>query len=199
MTITQKSGISLQIGVTASYSTSEIYTDSLAMKQLEVFEDQLAYEDRFGERTLLLTKNYQDELIKFEAEIPQLEDIKEEKPEYWDLDDENKIVNVSYSASITKGSGMCLEFLGTISNEEICIHSVLIKQPEVFEDRAYEGPSFIDLDENLLKAFLKYLAIRGNDFNTFDFIPHHMLKKRHREYFLWLEKIKNFIEKPPHS
>lgn len=99
--------------------------------------------DRYGERTLLLTKNYQDELIKFEAEIPRLEDIKEEKPEDWDSDDENKIISVSYAASITKGSGMCLEFLGTISNEEICIHSVLIKQPEVSEDRAYEGPSFM--------------------------------------------------------
>jgi hypothetical protein len=65
----------------------------------------------------------------------------EEKPEDWDLDDENKIV--SGVRSITKGSGMCLEFLGTISNEEICIHSVLIKQPEVSEDRAYEGPSFM--------------------------------------------------------
>jgi hypothetical protein len=43
VTITQKSGMSLQIGVTASYS--EIYIDSSAMKQPEVSKDQLTYED----------------------------------------------------------------------------------------------------------------------------------------------------------
>jgi hypothetical protein len=55
VTITQKSGMSLQFGVTAKKigmrcmfgvrtSDYEICIDSLAMKQPEVSEDQLAYE-----------------------------------------------------------------------------------------------------------------------------------------------------------
>lgn len=150
------------------------------------------FKERLGERTLVLTKNYKDEIIKFEVEIPpQLENQEDEE---YNKPDEEKIVRVPLAVSITKGSGMCLEFLGTLLRNEICIDSVSIKQPGVSEDRAYEGPYFIDLDRNLQKAFLNYLVIRGINLNTFHFLPHYMLKKAHREYLFWLMNIKNFIE-----
>lgn len=99
------------------------------------------FKERLGERTLVLTKNYKDEIIKFEVEIPpQLENQEDEE---YNKPDEEKIVRVPLAVSITKGSGMCLEFLGTLLRNEICIDSVSIKQPGVSEDRAYEGPYFM--------------------------------------------------------
>lgn len=45
--------------------------------------------------------------------------------------------------TITKGSGVSLQFGVTASDFEICIDSLSIKQPEVSEDQlAYEGPEF---------------------------------------------------------
>ncbi|KAE8099333.1 hypothetical protein FH972_017325 [Carpinus fangiana] len=154
----------------------------------------LQIEDRPRERTVLLTISFDDEIIKVEADIPQIGTEDED-------DKKDDIETIPLFVTITQKSGMSLQIgvTASYSTSEIYTDSLAMKQPEVFEDQlAYEGPEFYDLDENLQKAFLKYLAIRGIDFNTFDFMPHHMLKKRHREYFLWLEKIKNFIEKPPH-
>lgn len=45
--------------------------------------------------------------------------------------------------SITKESGVSLQFGVTASDNEICIDSLSFKQPEVSEDQlAYEGPEF---------------------------------------------------------
>jgi complement component 1 Q subcomponent-binding protein len=45
--------------------------------------------------------------------------------------------------TITKKSGMSLQFGVTASDDGICIDSLAMKQPEVSEDQpAYEGPEF---------------------------------------------------------
>ncbi|KAE8099328.1 hypothetical protein FH972_017319 [Carpinus fangiana] len=84
----------------------------------------------------------------------------------------------------------------TASDGEICIDSLAMKQPEVSEDQpAYEGPEFNDLDENLKKAFHKYLECRGINTTTAMFLGEYMRNKDSEEYLLWLKNIKSFIEK----
>lgn len=52
-----------------------------------------------------------------------------------------------------------------------------------------------DLDENLQKAFHKYLEIRGIKPSTTNFLHEYMINKDSREYLNWLNKLKKFIEK----
>ncbi|KDO48135.1 hypothetical protein CISIN_1g041661mg, partial [Citrus sinensis] len=71
-----------------------------------------------------------------------------------------------------------------------------VKQPEASDDQlAYEGPDFGDLDENLQKAFHKYLEIRGIKASTTNFLQEYMINKDSKEYLGWLKNLKKFIEK----
>ncbi|KAK7845530.1 uncharacterized protein CFP56_009257 [Quercus suber] len=90
-----------------------------------------------------------------------------------------------------------LEYFGiTALPDEICIDSLSIKLPDASEDQlAYEGPDFNDLDENLQKAFHKYLEIRGIKPSTTNTLREYMDIKESNEYLLWLKNIKKFIEK----
>lgn len=51
-----------------------------------------------------------------------------------------------------------------------------------------------DLDENLQKAFHKYLEIRGIKPSTTNFLHEYMINKDSREYLVWLKKLKEFVE-----
>lgn len=54
--------------------------------------------------------------------------------------------------------------------------------------------SFSDLDENLQKAFYKYLEIRGISPMTTNFLHEYMINKDSREYLWWLKNLKQFIQ-----
>lgn len=54
---------------------------------------------------------------------------------------------------------------------------------------------FSDLDENLQKAFHKYLEIRGIKPSTTNFLQEYMINKDSKEYLGWLKNLKKFIEK----
>ncbi|KAE8099330.1 hypothetical protein FH972_017321 [Carpinus fangiana] len=164
-------------------------------------------EDRPGERTILLTRSFEDEIIKVEVDILQIgtkdEDEEEDGDEDYKKDD---IDSIPLFVTITQKSGMSLQFgvtakkngevyMGGVitSNYEICIDSLAMKQPEVSEDQlAYEGPEFTDLDENLKKAFHKYLEYRGIDTTMAILLGESMRNKDSEEYLLWLKNIKSF-------
>lgn len=50
-----------------------------------------------------------------------------------------------------------------------------------------------DLDENLQKAFHKYLEIRGISPSTTNFLHEYMINKDSREYLIWMKDLKKFI------
>ena len=52
-----------------------------------------------------------------------------------------------------------------------------------------------DLDENLQKAFNKYLELRGITAITTNFLHEYMINKDSREYLHWLQSLKEFVEK----
>lgn len=51
-----------------------------------------------------------------------------------------------------------------------------------------------DLDENLQKAFHKYLEIRGIKPSTTNFLHEYMINKDSKEYLMWLKNVKAFIK-----
>ncbi|XP_015897155.2 uncharacterized protein At2g39795, mitochondrial [Ziziphus jujuba] len=152
-------------------------------------------QDNTGERTIFLTREFDDEIIKVEVDMPNIsaEDEGDEDAENdEDVSDQSSIPLV---VSVSKGSGLHLEFGVTAYPDEITIDSLSIKQPEGSEEQlAYEGPEFSDLDENLQKAFLKYLEVRGINPSTTNFLHEYMIKKDNKEYLEWLKNLKNFIE-----
>ncbi|KAL5809250.1 hypothetical protein ACOSQ3_029941 [Xanthoceras sorbifolium] len=153
-------------------------------------------QDNPGERTILLTREYQDEIIKVEVDMPNVEGADEDGDDDNEDDEADNRYTIPLVVSITRGSGTCLEFGATASPDEIQIDSLSIKQPEASEDQiAYEGPDFEDLDENLQKAFHKYLEIRGIKPSTTNFLHAYMINKDSKEYLGWLNNLKKFVEK----
>ncbi|KAF3951016.1 hypothetical protein ACB098_09G101600 [Castanea mollissima] len=154
-------------------------------------------ENNPGQRTIILKSNYHNEAIRVEVDMPQPDEIEEGENDDDAADDEaSSGSSIPLVVSITKGSGLCLEFGITALPDEICIDSLSIKLPDTSEDQlAYEGPDFNDLDENLQKAFHKYLEIRGIKPSTTNTLREYMDVKESNEYLLWLKKIKKFIEK----
>lgn len=51
-----------------------------------------------------------------------------------------------------------------------------------------------DLDENLQKAFHKYLEIRGIKPSTTNFLHEYMIEKDNKEYVRWLKDVKDFVQ-----
>ncbi|GLT92598.1 hypothetical protein SLE2022_104290 [Rubroshorea leprosula] len=150
-------------------------------------------QDTPGERTVCLTRKYQDEIINVNVDLPNALD----QPEHDDEDEgEESQTSVPMVVSVSKGNGVCLEFGITASPDQISIDSLSVKKPEASEDElAYEGPDYSDLDENLQKAFEKYLEIRGITTYTTNFMLSYMKDKDNREYLQWLRELKNFVAK----
>ncbi|TKY65977.1 mitochondrial protein [Spatholobus suberectus] len=169
--------------------------DDHAQHRVEIPDDfPFEIEDNPGERTIQLKGQYGDETIRVQVDIPNVAPEENE-------DDEDGEKNASESSiplvvSVFKGNGVCLEFGVTAFPDEISIDSLSIKQSEESEDQlAYEGPEFTDLDENLQKAFHKYLDIRGIKPSTTNFLQEYMFAKDNKEYLMWLKNLKNFVEK----
>ncbi|KAK6933106.1 Mitochondrial glycoprotein [Dillenia turbinata] len=152
--------------------------------------------DNPGEQTITLTREFNGESIKVEVHMPSLVTGEEDDDE--DDNDNNEAANdssIPLVVSICKKRVVCLEFGCTAYADEISIDSLSVKDPESSDDKIpYEGPDFTDLDENLQKAFHKYLEIRGIKPSTTNFLHEYMINKDSREYLQWLKNIKQFIE-----
>lgn len=186
------------IGVLQSEIECAETEESPDHKILEDLPDGFPFEiqDTPGERTILLKRQYQDEKITVEVDMPTVTEEQEENEDDEKNEEEGYQSSVPLVVSITKGNGLSLEFGVTAYPDEITIDSLSIKQPEGSEDQlAYEGPDFNDLDENLQKAFHKYLEIRGIKPSTTNFLLEYMSYKDSREYLQWLKNLKTFVGK----
>ncbi|PHU28003.1 hypothetical protein BC332_00096 [Capsicum chinense] len=154
-------------------------------------------EDHPGQETITLTREYQGESIDVEVHMPDLVTGNEDEMENIPRDDSERAnqSQIPLVVRVSKKNGLCLEFGLTAFADEIAIDSLSIKDPKVAEDQiAYEGPDFSDLDENLQKAFHKYLEIRGVKPSTTNFLHEYMINKDTGEYVMWLKNLKKFIE-----
>ncbi|XP_030543965.1 uncharacterized protein At2g39795, mitochondrial-like [Rhodamnia argentea] len=146
-------------------------------------------EDKPGSATITLSRKYEGEEIKVEVSCPKCvtsDDIQA-------YSDEKE--SIPLVISIANGSGQCIKFDCVAYTDNLDIDCLGIKNPENSEDQiAYEGRDFQDLDENLQKAFHKYLAIRGIRASAANFLYGYMINKDSREYLMWLKMLKKFVE-----
>ncbi|KAL3521139.1 hypothetical protein ACH5RR_019288 [Cinchona calisaya] len=154
-------------------------------------------QDNPGLYTVTLTREYQGETIVVEVQMPSTV-----TGEHADIDDDGDAGDEKGAQSelplvvrVSKSRGPCLEFNCTAFPDDISIDSLSVRDPDISEDQiGYEGPEFTDLDENLQKAFHKYLEIRGVKPSTTNFLHEYMINKDDREYVRWLKNLKKFVE-----
>lgn len=155
-------------------------------------------EDVPGQQTITLSRKYQDESITVEVHMPDLVTGGEDDNEDDDDDDDDEKPTQSHVplvVKVAKSHKFILEFNCTAYPDEISVDSMSVKKPDSAEDEiAYEGPDFSDLDENLQKAFHKYLEIRGIKPSTTNFLHEYMINKDSREYMMWLKNLKKFVQ-----
>ncbi|QCE11790.1 uncharacterized protein At2g39795, mitochondrial [Vigna unguiculata] len=169
--------------------------DVHAQHQVDIPDDfPFEIEDNPGERTIQLKRQFGDETIRVQVDIPNVGPEENEDDENENDEKNESESSIPLVVSVFKGNGVSLEFGITAFPDEISIDSLSIKQSEESEDQlAYEGPEFLDLDENLQKAFHKYLEIRGIKPSTTNFLQEYMFAKDRKEYLMWLKNLKNFV------
>ncbi|CAA7028996.1 unnamed protein product [Microthlaspi erraticum] len=153
-------------------------------------------EDNPGRQSVTLTRDYKGEHIKVVVSMPSLDADEDEVDEDDDDDGASNGSSIPLVVTVTKKSGVSLEFSCMAFPDEIAIDALSVSQPgNTLEDQlANEGPDFEDLDENLKKTFYKYLEIRGVKASTTNFLHEYMMRKEKREYLLWLKNVKKFME-----
>ncbi|KAK6145405.1 hypothetical protein DH2020_022225 [Rehmannia glutinosa] len=154
-------------------------------------------EDHPGQQTITLTREYQGETITVEVHMPDLVTGEENDDDDNDEEGEGRgnQSSIPLVVRVSKKSGPSLEFGCTAYPDEIAIDTLAVKDPETSEEQiAYEGPDFADLDENLQKAFHKYLEIRGIKPSTTNFLHGYMIDKDSREYVTWLKNLQKFVQ-----
>ncbi|CAH2058694.1 unnamed protein product [Thlaspi arvense] len=154
-------------------------------------------EDNPGKQTVTLTRDYKGEHVKVVVSMPSLDaDDNEDDDEDDDDDGRSNESSIPLDVTVTKKSGLSLEFSCVAFPDEIAIDALSVNHPgDYLEDKlANEGPDFEDLDENLKKAFYKYLEIRGVKASTTNFLHEYMVRKSKREYLLWLKNVQKFME-----
>lgn len=58
----------------------------------------------------------------------------------------------------------------------------------------YQGPPFINLDENVQSSFEKFIEVRGIDLDLAEFILEFSAHRENKEYLNWLKNIKTILE-----
>ncbi|KAJ4908915.1 Mitochondrial glycoprotein family protein [Raphanus sativus] len=150
--------------------------------------------DTPGKPTLFFTRKFEDETIQVEVDSSVPFDEEEEEAE--SNDDEESFFKIPMVVSVAKGDGGCLEFGVSAYPDEIVIDSLSIKQPQGSDNEiAYQGPDFEDLDENLQKAFHRFLEIRGIKPSFTCFLADYVANKDSREYVRWLKGVESFVKR----
>ncbi|GMY10064.1 Mitochondrial glycoprotein [Fagus crenata] len=115
-----------------------------------------------GLQTLTLKRTYQGEEIEVEVHMPDL--VTGENGDDHDGDDGSEKATQSclpLVVSVSKKGALSLEFSCISYPDQIEIESLAVKHPKSSEDEiAFKGPNFLDLDEDLQKAFNRYLKMR---------------------------------------
>ncbi|XP_039116373.1 uncharacterized protein At2g39795, mitochondrial-like [Dioscorea cayenensis subsp. rotundata] len=160
--------------------------------------------DNPGDQSITLKREFAGEKIQVNVfmELDDMGDMNEDDEDDGNDDDDHEDGNspmpkISLIALIDKGEGPSLEFCCDLAADGLHIENMLLKRDDSSseEGNAYEGPEFSDLDENLQKAFYKYLEERGISPSLREFLHEYMTQKEDREYLNWLKNMKSFIEK----
>ncbi|RVW49323.1 Uncharacterized protein, mitochondrial [Vitis vinifera] len=156
-------------------------------------------QDNPGQQTISLAREYQGEVIKVEVHMPDLVTGEGDDDNNDDDNEKGNQSSIPLVVSVSKKNGPFLEFGCTAFADEIAMIPCQSKIQKFLRSKLHmrgltSRKPFQDLDENLQKAFHKYLEIRGIKPSTTNFLHEYMINKDSREYLLWLKNLKKFVE-----
>ncbi|KAK1364922.1 Mitochondrial glycoprotein family protein [Heracleum sosnowskyi] len=154
----------------------------------EPYRFPFVIEDIPGKQTITLTRirpYRQGETMNVEVHMP--------------IDEEASESYTTLVVKVVKSPNFIFEFGCTAYPDEISIDSLSVTTPDSPDHaNACEGsddfPSFKDLDDDLQKAFLKYLEVRGINTSTTSYLHEYMIRKEKREYSDWLKTLKKVVQ-----
>ncbi|CAL9236226.1 unnamed protein product [Arabidopsis halleri] len=143
--------------------------------------------DKPGDQSVTLTAYYNDEHIHIDVGMPYLGD---------DVIDvfgpRNDELSFPLVVTVTKKNAVRIEFTCNayadyIDLTDLTLHDYPFPMGET------DWPRFKNLDDNLKKAFHRYLATRLEASIT-KLLHKYMVGKTKREYLLWLKNVKKFVD-----
>ncbi|CDY47065.1 BnaA03g12330D [Brassica napus] len=101
----------------------------------------------------------------------------------------SRLISFSSTSALTPSSNL-------VSLLESEIESSVINEDAPDNDEFWGFLGFLcsDLDENLQKAFNKFLEIRGINPTITDFLADYLANKDKREHLRWLKDVKSFVD-----
>lgn len=102
-------------------------------------------EDEPGHRAVTLTREYNGEQIKVEVSMPGLDNCDTEDDENEGRDVKQSETSIPLLVTVTKKSGLSLEFSCTAFSYEIVIDGLSVNNPDNSSSQgqlAYDGPDF---------------------------------------------------------
>ncbi|CAF2121733.1 uncharacterized protein At2g39795, mitochondrial-like [Brassica rapa] len=149
--------------------------------------------DADKDRVVYLVRKFENETIYVRIELSRSLGDDKEKEEPKDPQPEVLTGIPIFISVIKDDDGPSLEFIANAYVHEIVIDAVYVESPLELTWR-YKGPDFADLDENLQKAYHRFLEIRGIKPNITEFMADYMADKAGRERLHWLNDVKSFLD-----
>ncbi|KAG7574254.1 Mitochondrial glycoprotein [Arabidopsis suecica] len=147
-------------------------------------------EDDPGDQSVTMTRDYNEEHIEVSLGMPYLgADVIDA---FGTRKDE---LSFPLVVTVTKKSGLSLEFTCEAYADYIDLTDLTVNYPEDSLEYLMETdwPRFKNLDDNLKKAFQRYLATRVET-STVKLLHKYMMSKIKREYLIWLKNVKKFVD-----
>ncbi|KAL2652768.1 hypothetical protein R1flu_020896 [Riccia fluitans] len=142
----------------------------------------------YGEEDIAVTCVYQPDAYgeRHEDDEPQGSDE--------DDRDEESAACVNMTITVNKGAdNPTLEISAASYGNEISIDHVYFWEDKNSRDALYDGPNFLQLDEELQAQFERYIKARGVNKDLVSYLFNLLEDKEQREYMRWLQKVEQFV------
>ncbi|KAL3691087.1 hypothetical protein R1sor_004738 [Riccia sorocarpa] len=155
--------------------------------------------DKQGHADIILRRSYGEEDIAVtcvyqpDAYGERHEDDEPEGSEQDDRDEESAAC-VNLTITVNKGAdNPTLEISAASYGTEISIDHVYFWEDKDSRDALYDGPNFLQLDEELQDQFERYIKSRGVNKELISYLFNLLEDKEQREYMRWLQKVEQFV------
>jgi hypothetical protein len=142
----------------------------------------------YGQEDIAVTCVYQPDSY---AEERDPEDVNSED----DLDQDGDGACVNMTVTINKGADYpTLEVSAVSYGSEITIDHVYIWEDKDTKEARYDGPNFLQLDEEVQNQFERFIKARGVNKELTGYLFALLADKEQREYMRWLQKVEAFLK-----
>lgn len=154
--------------------------------------------DRSGHADVILRRSYGHEDIAV-ACIYQADSYDENQDGGQDSGDDGEYGTggscVNMTITVNKGAdNPTLEISAASYGTEITIDHVYFWDSKDTKEASYDGPNFLQLDEEVQNQFERFIKARGVNKELTGYLFNLLMDKEQREYVRWLQKVESFLK-----